>query len=163
MSQEERPAQEPALAFSRLNFSSYLPLWCSCFGALCFGGGLDLCCCGGGLDRCCGAGWEVFSRGGFDAGLPCCWYVGLAADPLFWLPAEPLFCELFGEPFVELGFVNGRNPPSELPLFAGVEFTRASLGDIAGAWYSPPADRAGTAECPLKSPGLAVAAIAGRT
>src|ERR1039458_485994 len=57
----------------------YRPLWCSCFGALCFGGGLDLCCCGGGLDWCCGAGWEVFSRGGFGAVLPCCWYVGLAA------------------------------------------------------------------------------------
>jgi hypothetical protein len=39
---------------------------------------------------------------------------------------------LFGELFVEFGFVNGRNPPSELPLLAGVEFTRASLGDIAG-------------------------------
>jgi hypothetical protein len=57
----------------------------------------------------------------------------LAADPLFWLPAEPLFCELFGALFVEFGFVNGRNPASELPLLAGAEFTRASLGDIAGA------------------------------
>jgi hypothetical protein len=57
----------------------------------------------------------------------------LATDPLFWLPAEARFCELFDELFVEFGFVNGRNPPSELPLFADVEATRASLGDIAGA------------------------------
>ena len=45
----KRPALELALAVSRLNFSSYRPLWCSCFGAFCFGGGLDLCCGGGGL------------------------------------------------------------------------------------------------------------------
>ena len=44
----------------------YRPLWCSCFGALCLGGGLDL-CCGGGLDWCCGAGGKCSPADGFDA------------------------------------------------------------------------------------------------
>lgn len=44
---------------------------------------------------------------------------------------------------------------------AGVS-TRASRGDIVGAWYCPPAERAATTERPLKSAGRAVAAIAGR-
>jgi len=65
--------------------------------------------------------------------------------------------------------VNGRNPvfdvgrvTADAPRLAGPEFTRASRGDMAGAWYSPPAARAGIADRLLKSPGLAVAAIAGR-
>jgi hypothetical protein len=58
--------------------------------------------------------------------------------------------------FALLGFggVNGR--------FPAVDGPRASLGDMAGAWYAPPAALAGTADRLLKSPGFAVAAIAGR-
>jgi len=60
------------------------------------------------------------------------------------------------------GFENDRNPSFEVPLLPGVDATRASLGDIAGARYSPPVLRAETAERLLKSPALAVAATAGR-
>ena len=62
------------------------------------------------------------------------------------------------------GGVKERNPSLELEfaLAASEAGTRASLGDMAGAWYSKPADRADTAEWLLKSPALAVAATAGR-
>jgi hypothetical protein len=40
------------------------------------------------------------------------------------LPADP--------PLLE-GFENGRNPSFDPPLLAGVDATRASLGDMAGA------------------------------
>ena len=75
---------------------------------------------------------------------------------------EPFFDEpFFAEPVLD-GGVNGRNPSFEFALFPAVDPTRASLGDIVGAWYSPPAARADTADRPLKSPALAVAATAGR-
>src|SRR5579864_511314 len=38
-----------------------------------------------------------------------------------------------------------RFPEFEFPRLAAGAFNRASLGDMAGAWYSPPAARAGTA------------------
>jgi len=98
-------------------------------------------------------------------------YIGLVdAFLLFDPPAIAFPAGLFPvelPPFA--GGVNGRNPlfvPLEPPavpfvLFIGVDGPRAACGDIAGAWYSPPADFAAIAEWPLKSPGLAVAAIAG--
>jgi hypothetical protein len=48
--------------------------------------------------------------------------------------------------------------------FAGVDVDgpRACFGDMAGALYGAPADLAATTPFPLNSPGLAVAAIAGR-
>ena len=134
-SKNKWPALEPAAGHSQLNCSvPYRPLWRSSFGALCLcwgGGGLDLCCCGA------GAGLDAFCRGGLDWGargaalswdpyiglvplLPCSWFVGFV--PAF------LLCEPFA-----FGFVNGRNPSFALPLFAGVEATRASFGDMAGA------------------------------
>ena len=45
---------------------------------------------------------------------------------------------------------------------AGVDGPRASFGDMAGALYGAPADFAATTPLPLNSPGLSVAAIAGR-
>lgn len=70
-------------------------------------------------------------------------------------------------PFDEL--LNEWNPSFELPrlVFALARLasdadTFASLGDMAGAWYEPPAFRAATAEWLLKSPAREVAAIAGR-
>lgn len=54
----------------------------------------------------------------------------------------------------EFAGVNGRSP--------GLDGPRASLGDMAGTRYCSPAALAGIADRPLKSPGLAVAAIAGR-
>jgi hypothetical protein len=45
---------------------------------------------------------------------------------------------------------------------AGVDAARACFGDMAGALYGAPADLAATTPFPWNSPGLAVAAIAGR-
>jgi hypothetical protein len=44
----------------------------------------------------------------------------------------------------------------------GVDGARACFGDMAGALYGAPADLAATTPFPLNSPGLAVAAMAGR-
>ena len=82
---------------------------------------------GGGLDLCCCAGLELFCFGGFDsdaraAGLWLFSELDVADDPLLFAPVP-----------VEFGFVNGRNPSLEFPLFACVDPTRASFGDMAGA------------------------------
>ena len=45
---------------------------------------------------------------------------------------------------------------------AGAGVARACFGDMAGALYGAPADLAATTPLPLNSPGLAVAAMAGR-
>ena len=45
---------------------------------------------------------------------------------------------------------------------SGFDEARACFGDMAGALYGAPADLAVTTPFPLNSPGLAVAAIAGR-
>jgi hypothetical protein len=145
-------------------------------------------CAGGGVDLCGLGGFEVFAFGGLfggwlEAGLyelfvsPELEFVPLvfAAGEDGW-PATPLDVPVdvpLGEAFRELlefGGVNGRNPSLdfvagvEVPpgRLAGVDGTRASCGDMAGAWYSPPAARAGIADRLLKSPARAVAATAGR-
>jgi hypothetical protein len=105
-----------------------------------FGGGLECELCFG-CDSECGV---LCGRDSFAAGL-------------LSLRSAEFEVELFE------GGVNDRNPSFELPrLPAAGDDARASLGDIAGAWYSPPADLAATAEWLLKSPALEVAAIDGR-
>jgi hypothetical protein len=81
----------------------------------------------GGLDLCCCAALEVFCFGEFDsdacaAGLLLLSELEVADAPLLFAPV-----------LVEFGFVNDRNPSLEFALFAGVELTRASFGDMDGA------------------------------
>lgn len=81
---------------------------------------------------CCCAPLELFCFGGLDsdaraAGLWLFSELDVADDPLLFEPV------LFAPAPVEFGFVNGRNPSLEFPLFAGVDPTRASFGDMAGA------------------------------
>ena len=139
-------------------FSPYyrpLPRGCSSFGGFsCFGAGFEACdgsrgavCCG---ELCLGTlSLGAFSRGCVAAWGSCCGWAALGrlslAPPEF--PRDSWAVEAL--PFA--GGVKGRNPsfdfPFAFPRFpAAVDATRASLGDIAGAWYSPPAARAGTAE-----------------
>jgi hypothetical protein len=81
---------------------------------------------------CCCAGLELFCFGGFDsdaraAGLWLLSGLDVADDPLLFEPV------LFAPVPVEFGFVNGRNPSLEFPLFACVDPMRASFGDMVGA------------------------------
>jgi hypothetical protein len=81
---------------------------------------------------CCCAPLELFCFGGFDsdaraAGLWLFSELDVADDPLLFEPV------LYAPVLVEFGFVNGRNPSLEFPLFACVDPTRASFGDMAGA------------------------------
>jgi hypothetical protein len=112
--------RELGLATSPINYSGfYRPCDALHFGAFCLrGGGPDLWCC---------AGLELFCFGGFDsdaraAGLWLFSELEVADDPLLFAPV-----------LVAFGFVNGRNPSLEFPLFACVDPTRASFGDMAGA------------------------------
>ena len=70
--------------------------------------------CGGGPDLCCAAGLELPAFVGVD-------WVVLA-----------VLCDGV-ELGVELGFENEWNPSFEPARFAGVDVTRASLADMAGA------------------------------
>ena len=108
---------------------------------------------------------EAFDLDGLDSDVE---GLSLLLFPVRELVDAPLSLEL-----LEFGLVKGRKPSLEFlslsPFISEVtgrlptvDGPRASFGDIVGARYSPPAALAGMVEWLLKSPALAVAAIAGR-